>query len=107
MFDKSNFQTLRLQLLLIKVLNGPFQALLGIGYAHTRAQETETQCAWAKHVPDAEAQGARPVLEQELIEAIDHVLEIFFRNVGLKQLMVVGDRIRTCQTRDEGFAYSA
>ena len=46
-------------------------------------------------------------MEQKLIEAVDHVLEILFRNVVLKQLMVIGDGIGTCQTRDEGFTYSA
>ena len=89
--------------MLIKVFNGPLQALLSIGYADTGAQETEAQCARTKHVSDAEAQGARPVLEQELIEAVDHVLEVLFRNVALKLLMVVGDGIGAGQTRDEGF----
>ena len=48
-----------------------------------------TERARAEHVPAAKAQRARPIREDHLIEAGDHVSEVFPCDVVLEQLMVV------------------
>ena len=64
-----------LKLLFIEVLDGTFKTLFCIGDARVWEKETEAESARTKHVPDAKAGGARPELEQNVIETSYHIGE--------------------------------